>query len=125
MFEVEFYENVSGKEPIKDLLVDLLTKGKSNKSDRIRGEKILTYIRVLQEYGTWVGEPYIKNIDGPLWELRPLTDRIIFFSHQKGTFILLHHFVKKTKKTPRREVDQARRNLRDYLERTKMNGYKL
>ncbi|MGI6607181.1 MAG: type II toxin-antitoxin system RelE/ParE family toxin [Peptococcia bacterium] len=33
-------------------------------------------------------------------------------------WILLHHFLKKTKKTPRREIEQAKRNLTDYLERS-------
>ena len=32
-------------------------------------------------------------------------------------FIILHHFIKKTQKTPKREIEQAKRNLQDYLER--------
>jgi len=51
--------------------------------------------------------------------LRPLDDRIFFFYFRDNTFILLHHFLKKTKKTPRREIEQAKRNKADYLERSK------
>ena len=50
MFEVEFYEDRSGNEPIKDFIVEMQTKGQTSKNERIRREKILTYIRVLQEY---------------------------------------------------------------------------
>lgn len=119
MFEVEFYEDRSGKEPIKDFIVDLQAKGQTSKNDRIRSEKILTYIRVLQEYGTRAGEPYIKHIEDDIWELRPLSDRIFFFYFRCNTFILLHHYIKKTRKTPRREIEQAKSNLADYLERSK------
>lgn len=42
----------------------------------------------------------------------------IFYYFRDNTFILLHHFLKKTKKTPRREIEQAKRNLADHLERS-------
>lgn len=31
--------------------------------------------------------------------------------------VLLHYFIKKSQKTPKKEIDQARKNLRDFLER--------
>ena len=34
-----------------------------------------------------------------------------------GSFVLLHHFVKKTQKTPRREIEKAKRELKDLKER--------
>jgi len=36
----------------------------------------------------------------------------------RQTFILLHRLGKKTQKTPRREIEQAKRNLADYRERS-------
>jgi len=32
-------------------------------------------------------------------------------------FVLLHHFVKKTRKTPLREIETARAKLKDFIER--------
>ncbi|MDR2179944.1 MAG: type II toxin-antitoxin system RelE/ParE family toxin [Synergistaceae bacterium] len=32
-------------------------------------------------------------------------------------FVLLHHFIKKTQKTPVKEIDQAKRNLKDFLDK--------
>ena len=43
---------------------------------------------------------------------------------KNGTFILLYHFIKKTRKTPQKETDQAKRKLKDYKERRKNNGNK-
>lgn len=117
MFEVEFYEDRNGNEPIRDFIIDLQAKGKSSKYHRIRSEKILTYIRALEKYGTRVGEPYVKHIEGSIWELRPLDDRVFFFYCGENTYVLLHHFLKKTKKTPRKEIEQAKRNLVDFEER--------
>jgi phage-related protein len=125
MYNVEFYEDRNGKEPILDLLKELQEKGKTSKKDRVRSEKILQYIRILQEYGTRVGVPYVKNIEGELWELRPFEDRIFFFYYnEEGTFILVHHFIKKTRKTPAKEIEQAKRNLQDHKERKNHYGNK-
>ena len=43
--------------------------------------------------------------------------KIIFYEDDK--FIVLDHFVKKTQKTPKREIEKAIRNLSDYRERNK------
>ena len=80
-------------------------------------KKIQDYIRILGQHGKAAGEPYIKLIDGDLWELRPIKGRIFFANWTDSGFVLLHHFVKKTNKTPKREIDQAKRNLNDMRER--------
>ena len=122
MYEVEFYADKHGKESVRDYLVELQSKGKACKADRIKAEKIMTYIRVLQEYGTRAGEPYMKHISDSLWELRPLSDRIIFFYFKDNRFVLLHHFTKKSNKTPQREIDKAKSNMLDHIGRNKQHG---
>lgn len=117
MFKVIFYKDQSGNEPVKDYLINLSKKAKSSKEDRIQFNKINTYIKALQEYGTRVGKPVVKHIDGDLWELRPLENRIFFFYWKDNMFVLLHHFIKKSQKTPPREIQQAKNNLKDFLER--------
>jgi phage-related protein len=117
MYEIIFYKDKHGNEPIKEYIYKLAQKGQTNKNDRIQAEKILAYIKALAEYGTRIGEPIVKHLEGSLWELRPLENRIFFFYWQDNTFVLLHHFIKKTQKTPPRELEQARRNLTEFLER--------
>lgn len=117
MYHIRFYRNAKGEEPIKEYLTQLQGEIETNKNSRIKISKIYQYIQALEEYGTRVGFPYVKHIDGDIWELRPLQDRIFFFYYKDNTFILLHYFQKKTQKTPPREIEQAKRNLNDYLER--------
>jgi len=117
MYEVHFYEDTQGKQPVKEILIALRDKSKTSKNERIQYQKILTCIRALENYGTRVGEPTVKHIEADIWELRPLSHRIFFFYWRDNKFILLHHFVKKTKKTPPREIEQAKRIKKDFLER--------
>jgi len=118
MYDIVFYKDSKGSEPIKEYLYDLKQKSLISKNGRILFEKILAYIKALQQYGTHTGSPIVKHINGSLWELRPMNNRIFFFYWKDDTFILLHHFIKKTQKTPPREIEQARRNLKDFLERS-------
>jgi phage-related protein len=115
MHGIVFYKDINGNAPIKDYIKQL--KAKTDKNSRIKLNKIQDYIKALRIHGTQLGEPYIKHLADEIWELRPIKDRVLFAKWLKGGFILLHHFVKKTKKTPRREIDQAKRNFEDFMER--------
>ncbi len=96
MYEIHFYKDRNGKEPVKEYISGLASR--KDKNSRIKLNKITDYIKALSEYGIQAGEPYIKHLDGDIWELRPLRDRI------------LH-----------REIERAKKNLTDYQERGKDN----
>lgn len=115
MHKVYFYRDRNGREPIAEYLAEL--SGKNDKDSRIKLTKIRDYMKALSVYGTQAGEPYIKHLDGEIWELRPLRDRILFVAWTDGGFVLLHHFMKKTQKTPSREIEKAKRELADLRER--------
>lgn len=116
MYEIYFYQDRNGHEPVKEYLNDLSSK--KDKNSRINLNKIRDFMKVLMIKGTRAGEPYIKHIDGELWELRPLRNRILFARWHNGRFILLHYFIKKTQKTPKREIETAKRRFEDMLERS-------
>lgn len=122
LYEIHFYKDKSGKEPVKEYIATLASK--KDKDSRIKLTKIRDYVKALSEYGTQIGEPYIKHLDGDIWELRPLRDRILFAAWNGNGFVLLHVFMKQTQKTPPREIDRAKRNLADYQERRKNNEEK-
>jgi phage-related protein len=121
MFRIEFFKDKAGNEPIVDYIRKLNEKALTSKEHRTRHKKIMEYLEVLSQYGTRAGEPYVKHIDGGIWELRPTNDRVFFFYWKAETYVMLHHFVKKTQKTPDREIKQAKRNLMDFLERSEDN----
>lgn len=115
LHKIKFYRDKNGKEPVAEYIAELADK--NDKDSRIKLNKIRYYMKILNQYGTQAGEPYIKHLDGDIWELRPLRDRIIFVGWVNGTYILLHHFVKKTQKTPAREIEKAKKELADLIER--------
>ncbi len=112
MYEIHFYRDKNGKEPVKEYIARLAAK--KDKDSRIKLNKIMDYVKTLSEYGTRAGKPYVKHIDGDIWELRPLRDRILFAAWDGSGFVLLHVFMKRTQKTPQKEIERAKRNLDDY-----------
>jgi len=118
VFEVIFYKDRRGKEPALEYIRKLAQK--TDKDSRIKLHKIQEYINVLKAFGTQAGESYLKHLDGEIWELRPIRDRVLFAAWTGDCFILLHHFMKKTQKTPPQEIEQAKRELEDFRERDKL-----
>lgn len=115
MFEIIFYRRANGETPVLDHLQRLALE--NTKDSRIRKNKALQYIKVLEQKGTRAGEPIVKHLDGDIWELRPSSDRILFAGLVGAKFVLLHVFAKKTQKTPKQEITQAKRELADFIER--------
>lgn len=118
MYEIIFYHSRNGESEIEKYLDELGEKAENSKTDRINRTKILSYLSALARYGTRIGQPAVKHIEGSIWELRPLSNRIFFFYWKENKFVLLHHFIKKSQKTPPREIEQARLKLKDFLERS-------
>lgn len=111
LHSIYFYRDKNGNSQVEDYLTGLA--GMTDKDSRVKLKKIAEYIKALRIYGTMVGQPYVKHIDGDIWELRPLKDRIFFVGWNNGSYVLLHTFVKKTQKTPKREIEQAKREYED------------
>ena len=55
-----------------------------------------------------VREPYVKHLEGPLWEMRMKgrsgIARACYVTAVGKRVVVVHVFVKKTRKTPRREI---------------------
>ena len=117
MFEIEFYEDEHGYSDVKLFIKDLREKASHSKEARINFNKTVAYIDLLEELGTRVGAPVSKHLEGEIWELRPLSNRILYAYYKDNCFLLLHQFKKKTQKTPRREIEKAKRELEDYRRR--------
>lgn len=115
MFNVEFYETQDGKSQIWEFLEDLRIKAATSKDARIQHKQASLYIELLQQNGTHLNENITKHLEDGIWELRPGNNRVFYFFFQDSTFVLLHQFRKKTQKTPKREIEKAKRERDDYL----------
>ena len=120
-YEIEFYEDSDGHSDIDDFLNDLATKGIKSKDARIQFRQVALYIELLAKNGSTLSEDIMKHIEDEIWELRPGKNRVLYFFYKNNKYILLHHFVKKTQKTPRREIDKAKREMKNYIEREDKN----
>jgi phage-related protein len=114
-YEVIFYEDDRGRSPIKDFLESLDAKANSNKQAKQLLSKFILYIEILEKSGTRSGLPYTKHIGNGIWELRPKDHRVFFFGWEGNKIVLLHSFRKETKKTPPKEIEQAEREMNDWL----------
>ena len=115
MYNVEFYETQDGKSQIWEFLEDLRIKAATSKYARIQHKQASLYIELLQQNETRLNENITKHLEDGIWELRPGNNRVFYFFFQDNTFVLLHQFRKKTQKTPKREIEKAKRERDDYL----------
>jgi phage-related protein len=77
--------------------------------------------RLIGEFGLpSVHEPYVKHLEGKLWELRLKgrggIARSIYVSASGQRAVVLRTFVKKTEMTPRREMELAFARLKEIQE---------
>ncbi|NBC46887.1 MAG: type II toxin-antitoxin system RelE/ParE family toxin [Gammaproteobacteria bacterium] len=105
---VAFFRTNSGREPVREWLKEL------DADDRqIVGNDLQTL-----EYGWPIGMPLCRSFKSHkgLWEVRSnlSSGRIarVLFCVNRGRMVLLHAFIKKTQKTPMRELDVAVRRMK-------------
>jgi len=64
-----------------------------------------------------VHEPYIKHIEGRIWEMRLRgrdgIARALYVTASERRVVILRVFTKKTRRTPRREIELARRRAEE------------
>jgi len=109
---VEFYKDIRGNEPAADFIDSLSEEGQV---------KILRHIQLLLKYGVLLKEPYTRRVEGKIREVRTTDQngeiRILYFTYTGKRFILLHGFIKKTKKTPPEDIKIAQKRMDDFLRR--------
>ena len=86
--------------------------------DRTFQAKLSHIAALLREFGPdKVREPYCKPLGNKLWEIRmrakPGIARAIYVTVKKRRIIILHAFVKRTDKTPKKAIDLAIRRLKE------------
>ncbi len=68
------------------------------------------------QFGWPLGMPLIRKLDTALWEVRSKLDsRIarVIFTVDEDKMVLLHGFIKKSQKTPPRELGVAKQRLKE------------
>lgn len=115
MNRIVFYRKRDGSSDVLDFLDNLRQRSSTDKDARIQFRQVNLYIDLLRTNGTNLSVKIAKRLDDDIWELRPGKNRVLFFYHKGDAYVLLHHFRKKTQKTPPREIKQAKRERDDYI----------
>ncbi len=100
-WNIEYYKTYSGQEVIKDFIDNLQESTQA---------KLGRQLDLLEEHGNHLSMPHAKAMGGGLIELRVRGKQEvrIFYAFAVGKHIyLLHAFVKKSKTTPKKELNIA------------------
>lgn len=110
--EIKFYENQTGRVPVKEFLDGLDIKMR---------QKMLRSIQALQDMGISLRMPLSESLEDGIFELRAKSgtniSRVMYFFIIGNRAVLTHGFIKKTQKTPRRELQRAKDIRADYFRR--------
>ena len=108
-FCVEYYELENGTCPVEEFIL---------KQDNKMQAKIFAALELLESKGPALREPYSKVLDDGIFEVRAKQgsdiSRVLYFFVVGRRVILTNGFVKKTVKTPPREIARAKRYRADF-----------
>ncbi len=117
MYDIVFYRNRNDCSELEEYLLYLANKSINNKDARIQLNQIVYCIELLKRNGTVLPSTILKHLKENIWELRPGNNRVLFFYLKNNQFVLLHIFRKQTQKTPSSEIEKAKKERDDFIER--------
>ena len=113
-FEIEFYSSKDGREPIAEFLDSLDSK---------MSAKLVGLMDILEERVTELRMPYSEHLEDGIFELRckqgSNITRVMYFFYVGKKIVATNAFVKKTQKTPAKELKLAKERRADWLSRHK------
>lgn len=109
---VDFYVTEAGDEPVAEFLRSL------DQRTQVRFDWSIEQLRLRNIQAR---EPLVKHLEGKLWELRRERGtniyRMLYVLLSNRRILFLHGFQKRTRKTPRGEIEIAMRRLADITDR--------
>lgn len=105
---VYYYISPNGKNPVREFILSL---------QKYQQAKIRRILQTISEYGLLAIIPHTKKLTGtPLWEIRILGSdniRVLYIIRAKDSIFVLHGFIKKTQKTPEKEIILALKRFQE------------
>lgn len=95
--------------------VETLNATVDSELERLPADMRARFMRVtglIEEFGLEkVGQPHVKHLEGPLWEIRLSgrsgISRALYVTAKGKRVVVVRVFIKKTQKTPQREINLA------------------
>jgi len=77
----------------------------------------LHILEIIEEFGPAIGKPYTAPMGNGLFEIRAKgkegIGRSLFCTVKGKEIIILHSFIKKTQKAPKKEIEKARKRMKE------------
>lgn len=112
MYEIGYYADERGRKPVELFINSLGVKMRA---------KVFGRLSLLEKYGPLLGMPFARHIRDGIYELRTVQGsditRVMYFFVVGERIVLTHGFVKKTQRTPSREIEKALRIREDWRKR--------
>lgn len=114
MFKIHYYKTARGEKVVEEFILSLDPKTQA---------KISQMIDLLEKIGPELRRPYADIVKGKIRELRVRFAynqiRLLYSFFFRDNIVFLHGFRKKTDVIPVSEIEQAERNMNDFISRHK------
>jgi len=106
-YSVEYVELENGKKPFEEFVLSLPVH------ERAKILETINYFMELKNQNLPIKESLSKHLENGIFELRTTfatrIARSVYFYLKGARIILTHGFIKKTEKTPRKEIERAKK----------------
>ena len=113
-FNIIFFELDNDACPVQSFLDSL---------DDKMAAKMYGMLDILAEYGNELRMPYSEHLEDGIFEVRAKfgsnITRVLYFFYVGKTIVMTNGFVKKTQKTPKAQIELAKKYRKIFLERSK------
>jgi phage-related protein len=108
--DIKFYETIRKRSPVTDFI---------DAQDKKDQAIILAVLENIHEHGFNAKGCQFRQLEGKIWEIKIKTPsggyRLIYVTTKNNQLLILHAFKKKTQKAPKKELEIARKRLREVL----------
>ncbi len=108
--QVSFYETARGKSPVTDFI---------DKQSKKEQAVLLAVIQNITQFSYKAKGCKFKHLENKLWEIKIKTPnggyRLLYVTLEHSVLFILHMFKKKSQKTPKKELDIAKKRAKEIL----------
>ena len=103
---IRFYQTQSGSRPVEKYLSDLGIHERA---------KVAAAIENISKFGLDDSGVMCRHIEGKLWEIKVLAQRVFYVVISGPEIVLLHLYKKQGQKAPKKEIETAQNRMKDVL----------
>ncbi len=111
-FKCVYYQTQAGRTPVKEFVDSLHERSQ---------QKYFEVVNLLETYGKSLPKPHADFLGDDIYELRFVgiegKMRILYFFYFENKIVFTNSFVKKTQRTPKKELALAKERRKIYLQR--------